>query len=130
MVIDGQKGHNVRNYKFLAKYLFEYFQIFSIFILWKLADEILSIFQNLQTLWQRKSKNTHTAVNEREKKNWEKLDFYIRMTQEILLGMGNYKIYFKNTFNGLVMNVTKIDFIYWQNVHVWRLIKVNHKRSL
>ena len=34
------------------------------------------------------------------------------MTQEILLGMGHYKIYFKNTFNGLVMNVTKIDFIY------------------
>ena len=32
MVIDGQKGHNVRNYKFLAKYLFQYFQIFSIFI--------------------------------------------------------------------------------------------------
>ena len=40
-----KKGrNNVRDYKFLAKYLYQYFQIFYIFI-----DKILSIFQNLLT---------------------------------------------------------------------------------
>ena len=43
-VLKGQS--NVRNYKFLAKYFYHFFQIFSIFI-----DKILSIFQNLLTLW-------------------------------------------------------------------------------
>ena len=36
--------NNVRNYKFLAKYFYQYFKIFLIFI-----DKILSIFQNLLT---------------------------------------------------------------------------------
>ena len=44
MVLIGR--NNVRNYKFLAKYFYQYFQIFSIFI-----DKILSIFQNLLTRW-------------------------------------------------------------------------------
>ena len=30
----------------------------------------------------------------------------------------------------LVMIITQIDFFYWQNVYIWRLIKVNYKRSL
>ena len=36
--------NDVRNYKFLAKYFYQHFQIFSIFI-----EKILSIFQNLLT---------------------------------------------------------------------------------
>ena len=44
MVLKGQ--NNVQNSKFFLKYLYQYFQIFSIFI-----DKILSIFQNLLTLW-------------------------------------------------------------------------------
>ena len=43
----------------------------------------------------------------------------------------NDNIYFKNNFNRLVMkNITQTNFLYWQNVHIWRLIKVNYKRSL
>ena len=51
--------------------------------------------------------------------------FDIRMTQEILkreignvkfLVIANYNIYFKNNFN--------------QNVHIWLLININHRRSL
>ena len=38
--------NNVRNYKFLAKYFYQYFQIFSIFI-----DKILAIFQDLLARW-------------------------------------------------------------------------------
>ena len=52
-----------------------------------------------------------------KRRNWE-------------LGMTNYNIYFKNNLNRSVMNVTQINFLYLQNVHVWHLIKVNHKRSL
>ena len=33
--------------------------------------------------------------------------------------MANYKIYFKSNFNRLIMNVTQINFLYWQNVHLW-----------
>ena len=44
--------------------------------------------------------------------------------------MANYNNYFKNNFNRLVMNITEINFLYWQNVHTWPLIKVNDKRSL
>ena len=39
-------------------------------------------------------------------------------------------IYFKNNFNILVMKVTQLSFLNWQNVHVSLFIKVNHKRSL
>ena len=42
------------------------------------------------------------------------------------LGMANYNIYLKNNFSRLVMNVTQINFLYWQNVYIWRLIKVHH----
>ena len=30
----------------------------------------------------------------------------------------------------LVMNITQTSFLYWQNVHVWLLIKVNYRRRL
>ena len=30
----------------------------------------------------------------------------------------------------LPMNITQTNFLYWKNVHIWRLIKVNYKRSL
>ena len=43
---------------------------------------------------------------------------------------GKLNIYFKNNFNLLVMNVTQLHFLNWQNVHIWHLLKVNHKRSL
>ena len=65
--------------------------------------------------------------------------FDIRIMQEISKGevgndkwqgMANYNIYFKNNFNRLVMSIAQINFLYWQNVHIWHLIKVNYKRSL
>ena len=28
------------------------------------------------------------------------------------------------------MNETQLNFLYWQNVHIWHFIKVSHKRSL
>ena len=37
--------------------------------------------------------------------NWE---------QQIAIGIANYNIYFKNNFNLLAMNVTQINFFYWQ----------------
>ena len=58
------------------------------------------------------------------------------MTQEIskgevgngkYLGMVNYNISilqmanFKDNFNRLVMNITQINFLYWQNKHIWHL---------
>ena len=51
-VSDGLKmQRNVREYKFLVKYFYQYFQIVSIFIYNESpADKILPIFQNLQTL--------------------------------------------------------------------------------
>ena len=43
---------------------------------------------------------------------------------------GKLHIFFKSNFNLLVMNVTQLNFLYWQNVHIWHFIKVvNHKRS-
>ena len=44
---DGWPTKKVLSFKFQTKYFHQYFQIFSIFI----YDEILSMFQNLQTLW-------------------------------------------------------------------------------
>ena len=43
--------------------------------------------------------------------------------------MANYNIYIKNNFNHLVMNKTQyvIEFPYRKNVHIWHLIKVNHR---
>ena len=67
------------------------------------------------------------------------LHFEIRMTQEIpkrktgnvkLLVIANYNTHFKNDFDLLVMKVTQVNFLYWQNVHTWRLIKINSMRSL
>ena len=43
---------------------------------------------------------------------------------------GELNIYFKNNFNLLVMNVTQLNFLNWQNVHIWHFIKVNYKKSL
>ena len=63
--------------------------------------------------------------------------FDIRMTQEVSkgeagngkeLGMANDNIYFKNNFNRFVMKITHTNFLYWKNVHIWRLIKVNYKK--
>ena len=69
MVWEGQ--NNVRNYKILGEiFLSVFLNVLQFYIQWKLADEILSIFQNLQTLSSEKGKNTLTAANER--KNWEK----------------------------------------------------------
>ena len=41
-----------------------------------------------------------------------------------------FNIHFKNSFNLLVMNITKLNFLNGQNVHMWHFIKVNHKRGL
>ena len=69
MVWEGQ--NNVRNYNFWGEiFLLVFLNVLQFYIQWKFADEILSIFQNLQTLSSGKGKNTHTAANER--KNWEK----------------------------------------------------------
>ena len=66
MVWKGQ--NNVRNYKFLAKYFHQYFQIFSNFYMqWKLADEILSIFQNLQTNGKEREKTFIQQLMRKEK---------------------------------------------------------------
>ena len=43
---------------------------------------------------------------------------------------GKLNIYFKDNFDLLVMNVTQLNFLDWQNVHLWYFIKVNHNRSL
>ena len=43
--------------------------------------------------------------------------------------MANYNGYFKNNFNHLAMNVTEVNFLYWQNVHIWHLVEVNHKKK-
>ena len=43
---------------------------------------------------------------------------------------GKLNIHFRSNFNILVMNVTQVNFLYLQNVHIWHFIKVNHKRSL
>ena len=44
--------------------------------------------------------------------------------------MAVYNVYFKNNFNLLVMNATQTNFPYCQKVHIWHLIKVNHKKGL
>ena len=31
---------------------------------------------------------------------------------------GKLNIYFKNYFNYLVTNITQLNFLYWQNVHI------------
>ena len=49
------------------------------YIQWKPANEILSIFQNLQTLWQRKRKSTYTAVNGKRKIEESWAWFYNRL---------------------------------------------------
>ena len=43
---------------------------------------------------------------------------------------GKLNIYFKNNSNLLVTNVTQLNFLNWQNVHIWHFLKVNHKRNL
>ena len=47
-----------------------------------------------------------------------------------IAGNGKLNIYLKNHFDLLVMNVTQLNFLDWQNVHLWHFIKVNYKRSL
>ena len=129
----------------MEKYLFQCFEIFSIFI----SNESLpmkshQLFKIYKRFDKEREKNTHTVANGERKteKSWTlfyKRLFYkfyfassilaqlslfvIRVTQEIskleignskLLGMANCRIYFKDIFNVLVMNVTQIDFIDWQ----------------
>ena len=53
--------------------------------------------------------------------------FDTRIMQEIskreiengkFLGMANYNVYFKTKLNLLVINITQINFLYWQNVSI------------
>ena len=37
--------------------------------------------------------------------------------------------HFKNNFDSLVLNIKQVNFLYWQSLHIWRLIKNNNKRS-
>ena len=137
----------------MAKYFYQYFQIFFIFI-----------DQNLLTRWWRKRKNTHTVINEKRKteKSWTL--FYNRLFHKALskdnhcfylsssfaaqfllfdirdIKRGGWKrhitrdgklnIYFKNNFSLLVINVTQLNFLNWHNVHIWHFVKVHHKRRL
>ena len=58
------KGQN----NVLAKYFHQYFQIFSNFYMqWKLADEILSIFQNLQSNGKEREKTFIQQLMRKEK---------------------------------------------------------------
>ena len=152
--------NNVRNYKFLAKYCYQSFQIFfDFYIQWKLANEILSIFQNLETFGKERGKAVIQQSMRKEKLIKVQLCFltgcfimpfkilicgaifafwYQDDVRNIkretrngeLLGIANYNIYFKINFNLLVRNLTQIKFLYWQIGHTWQLIKVNHKRRL
>ena len=36
----------------------------------------------------------------------------------IVVGMANQNIYLKDNFNLLLMKVTQINFLHWQNVHI------------
>ena len=47
-----------------------------------------------------------------------------------IAGDGELNIYFKNNFNLFVMNVTQLNFLNWQNEHIWNFIKVNYKKGL
>ena len=58
------KGQNNFGEIFLSVFL----NFLHFYIQWKFADEILSIFQNLQTLLWGKGNNTHIGVNEKKKK--------------------------------------------------------------
>ena len=122
---------------------------------WKLADyQFFKIYKRFE-----RRKITHKAVNEKRKteKSWTffitscfikpfkmviNIFFYFPSTfatqfslffficNKEQLGMANYNIYFQNKFNLLVMNITQINFLCWQNVHTWNLVNANHKRSL
>ena len=59
-------------------------------------------------------------IRDIKRRNWERQ----------IARNGKLSIYFKNNFNLLVMNITQLNFLNWQNVHIWHFIKVNHKRSL
>ena len=60
-------------------FLWAFSNFLRFYIQWKPANEILSIFQNLQTLWQRKRKNTYTAVNWKRKIEESWTWFYNRL---------------------------------------------------
>ena len=68
--------NNVRNYKFFAKYFYKYFQIFSILIhnerLLVKSYQFLKIYKRFD-----KERQGTICSSQWEKKNWEKLEFFI-----------------------------------------------------
>ena len=68
--------NNVRNYKFFAKYFYKYFQIFSIFIY---NERLLVKSYQFLKIYKRFDKERERAIcsSQWEKKNWEKLEFFI-----------------------------------------------------
>ena len=141
--------NNVRSYKFLAKYLYQYFQIFFIFIdkRFDKEREKTIIQQSIRKEELRKAglcfiagcfiKPFKIIIN---------FFLFLKLICSVIFAFwyqgyqkkklwrqiarnGKLNTYFKNNFNVLVMNVTQLHFLNRQNVHIWHFIKVNHKRS-
>ena len=133
----------------MAKYFYQYVQIFSIFI-----EKILSLFQN-NALIGKKKKTLMQHSMRKEKLRKVGLCFitscfikpfkminlfwllFLKLIRSAVFAFwyqeyrkGKLNIYFKNNFNLLVMNVIQLNFLYWQKVQIWHLLKGNHKRSL
>ena len=68
--------NNVRNYKFFAKYFYKYFQIFSIFIY---NERLLVKSYQFLKIYKRFDKERERTIcsSQWEKKNWEKLEYFI-----------------------------------------------------
>ena len=72
-----QKGqNNFRNYKFLAKYFYQYFQMFAIFIynesLSMKSYQFFKIYKRFD-----KERKKHSYSSQWKKKNWEEMDFVL-----------------------------------------------------
>ena len=73
---DVKSQNNVRNFKFLVKYFYKYFQIFPIFIYNEnLPMKSYNVFQ-IYKRFDRKSEKTLIDKSMR-KKNWQKLNFLL-----------------------------------------------------
>ena len=73
-----EKGQNhVRNYKFLAKYFYQHFQIFSIFICNKSLPMKSYQFFKIGKRFDKERKKKHLCNSQRDKKNRDKLDFVL-----------------------------------------------------
>ena len=71
-----KRPNNVRNHKFLAKYFYHHFQIFSIFIYNEsLPMKSYQFFKICKCF--DKEREKHLCSSQWEKKNWEKLDFVL-----------------------------------------------------